>query len=216
MPLLAAWQYGLGRSTIFAADPDSLATIGWIHWNRYAEFWSQMVSWTMRQGQAGPFDLQVATTRSGDLKIQAESSGPVKAGDLIARISGPYGAGFDIPLTQVGDALYRGEAPVLPGGKYKAQLVRKNGKLEQVLTSQPFAVPATRAADADELSLRPPNSELLRRLAAESNGGFLVPTRQMLRITGSTITVHRSADPYLVPLAILLLLGEVFVRRCLV
>jgi uncharacterized membrane protein len=216
VPLLAAWQYGLGRSAIFAADPDSLATIGWIHWNRYAEFWSQMVSWTMRQGQAGPFDLQAETTRSGDLKIQAESSGPVKAGDLIARISGPYGAGFDIPLTQVGDALYGGEAPVLPGGKYIAQLVRKNGKLEQVLTSQPFAVAAIRAADADELSLRPANSELLRRLAAESNGGFVVPTRQMLRITGSTVTVHRSADPYLIPLAILLLLGEVFVRRCLV
>ena len=59
VPLLAAWQYGLGRSAIFAADPDSLATIGWIHWNHYAEFWSQLVSWTMRQGQGGPFDLQV-------------------------------------------------------------------------------------------------------------------------------------------------------------
>ena len=215
VPLLAAWQYGLGRSAIFAADPDSLATIGWIHWNRYAEFWSQLVSWTMRQGRSGPFDLQLETTRSGDLKIQAENSGATRNGDLITRISGPYGAGFDIPLTQVGDALYRGEAPALPGGKYKAQLVRKSGKLEQVLTTQPFAVPATRAADADELSLRPANSELLRRLAAGSNGGFVVPMRQMLRITGSTVTVHRSADPYLIPLAILLLLGEVFVRRCL-
>src|SRR5262249_2737445 len=77
VPLLAAWQYGLGRSAIFAADPDSLATIGWIHWNRYAEFWSQLVSWTMRQGQAGPFDLQVHSTRTGDLTIQAESSGAV-------------------------------------------------------------------------------------------------------------------------------------------
>jgi hypothetical protein len=38
----------------------------------------------------------------------------------------------------------------------------------------------------------------------------------MLRVTGNTIMVHRSAEPYLIPLAILLLLGEVFVRRCLV
>jgi Mg-chelatase subunit ChlD len=215
VPLLAAWQYGLGRSSIFAADPDSLASVGWIHWNRYAEFWSQLVSWTMRQGEAGPFNLEVRTARTGDLKIEAESSGQVRAGDLVARISGPYGASFDIPLTQVGDALYRGEAPALPGGKYKAELVRKSGKLEQVLAQQPFAVAATRAADADELSLRPANTDLLRRLAAESNGGFEVPARQMLRITGNTITVHRSADPYLIPLAILLLLGEVFVRRCL-
>jgi Ca-activated chloride channel homolog len=215
VPLLAAWQYGLGRSSVFAADPDSLATVGWIHWNRYAEFWSQLVSWTMRQGAAGPFELEVRATRTGDLKIEAESSGAVKAGDLIVRISGPYGAAFDVPLTQVGDALYHGEAPALPGGKYNARLVRKNGRIEQVVASQPFAVAATRAADADELSLRPPNTDLLRRLAAESNGGFDVPARQMLRITGSTITVHRSADPYLIPLAILLLLGEVFVRRCL-
>jgi hypothetical protein len=215
LPLLAAWQYGLGRSAVFAADPDSLATIGWIHWNHYAEFWSQLVSWTMRQGEAGPFDLQVATTRSGDLAIQAESSGPVKAGDLIARIKGPYGASFDVPLTQVGDALYRGQAPALPGGKYKAQLVRKSGKAEQVLSSQPFAVASTRPADADELSLRPPNTELLRRIALGSNGAFQARPRQMLRITGRTITVHHSANPYLIPLAMLLLLGEVFVRRCL-
>ena len=36
-PLLASWQYGLGRSAIFAADPDSLATLSWIRWNRYVE-----------------------------------------------------------------------------------------------------------------------------------------------------------------------------------
>jgi Ca-activated chloride channel homolog len=215
VPLLAAWQYGLGRSAIFAADPDSLASIGWIHWDRYAEFWSQLVSWTMRQGEAGPFDLQVQTTRTGDLKIEVESSGAVKAGDLTARIKGPYGAAFDVALTQVGDALYSGKAPALPGGKYSADLIRRNGKVEQVLATEPFAVPATRPADADELSLRPPNTELLRRLAAGSNGGFETPARQMLRITGRTITVHKSADPYLIPFAILLLLGEVFVRRCL-
>jgi hypothetical protein len=216
VPLLVAWQYGLGRSVAFAADPDSLATIGWIHWNRYAEFWSQLVSWTMRQGESGPFDLRVQSTRTGDLAISAESSGAVKAGDLAARISGPYGAAFEIPLTQVSDALYRGEAPALPGGKYTARLVRKSGKSEQILAGEPFAVPATRPADADELSLRPPNTELLRRLAAGSNAGYEAPLRRMLRITGNTIMVHRSADPYLIPLAILLLLGEVFVRRCLV
>ena len=217
VPLLAAWQYGLGRSAIFAADPDSLASIGWIHWNHYAEFWSQLVSWTMRQGEGGPFDLQVQTTRSGDLKIQAESSGTVKAGNLVARISSPNGAAFEVPLTEVGDALYRGEAPALPGGKYTVALVRKSGgKTDQALTSEPFAVPAARPADADELSLRPPNTELLRRLAVGSNAGFEVPVSRMLRITGRTVTVHRSAAPYLIPLAILLLLGEVFVRRCLI
>lgn len=120
-----------------------------------------------------------------------------------------------MPLTQAGDALYRGEAPALPGGKYSVQLVRTNGKSEQALTSEPLAVPAAPPADADELSLRPPNTELLRRLAAGSNAGFEVPNSQMLRITGNTIMVHRSAVPYLIPLAILLLLGEVFVRRCL-
>ncbi len=215
VPLLAAWQYGLGRSAVFAADPDSLAAIGWIHWDRYAEFWSQLVSWTMRQGEPGPFNLEVASTRSGDLTIQAESADAVRPGNLIARINGPRGATFDVPLTQVGDALYRAQAPALPGGKYIAQLIRKSGKVEQVLDSQPFAVASTPAADADELSLSPPDNELLRRIALGSDGAFDAPLRRMLRITGRTITVHKSADPYLIPLAMLLLLGEVFVRRCL-
>ncbi len=64
-PLLAAWQYGLGRAVVFTADPDSLATLSWIRWNRYAEFWSQLVNWAMRPGDAGPFSMRVETASDG-------------------------------------------------------------------------------------------------------------------------------------------------------
>ena len=44
-------------------------------------------------------------------------------------------------------------------------------------------------------------------------GDVGAPPAQMLQPRGELITVYRDADPYLLPLAIVLLLGEVFVRR---
>ena len=39
------------------------------------------------------------------------------------------------------------------------------------------------------------------------------PAAQMLEPRGELVTIYRDADPYLLPLVIVLLLGEVFVRR---
>src|SRR5208337_4287404 len=68
-PLLASWQYGLGRTAIFAADPDSLATLSWIRWNRYVEFWSQLANWTMRQGDSGMFTMRVHGAPDGSITV---------------------------------------------------------------------------------------------------------------------------------------------------
>src|SRR5208283_262736 len=75
-PLLAAWQYGLGRTAIFAAEPDSLATLSWIRWNRYAEFWSQLAGWTMRQGDSGMFTMRVHGAPDGSITVEAERADP--------------------------------------------------------------------------------------------------------------------------------------------
>ena len=107
-PLLAAWQYGLGRAVVFTADPDSLATLSWIRWNRYAEFWSQLVNWAMRQGDAGPFSMRVETASDGAVRIEAEKVDNSPVSNLVLRVTG-NGHAMDVPMTQTDASLYRGE-----------------------------------------------------------------------------------------------------------
>jgi Ca-activated chloride channel family protein len=211
-PLLITWQYELGRSAVFAGDPDSLGSLAWIRWDHYAEFWSQLVSWVARAGDAGPFTLRVGDSPDGTLTIEAEKADALPVTNLFARITAP-GRAADVALTQVGDSLYRGESAPLPRGKYDVVLMVKAGDTERVLQERPIAVAGPGAADAAELRLRPANDGLLRALAENTGGLFNGSVAEDLRPAGAMVQGYRGINELLLPLAIVLMLGEVLVRR---
>ncbi len=211
-PLIAAWQYGLGRSVVFTADPDSLATLSWIRWDRYAEFWSQLVNWAMRQGDAGPFSMRIETASDGGVRVEAEKVDNSPVSNLVLRVTG-IGHALDVPMTQTDASLYRGELGQLPRGKYTVALMIKGGDTERVLMQREFASTGTAAADADEVRIRPRNLTLLKNLALATGGAMDATPAEILKPTGALVTMHRGAEPFLLPLAIMLFLGEVFVRR---
>jgi hypothetical protein len=121
---------------------------------------------------------------------------------------------MDVAMTPQSDpALYRGELGQLPRGKYTAMLMIKGGDTERVIMQRDFASTGTAAADADEVRLRPRNLAMLKNLALATGGALDAPVAEILQPTGALVTVNRSAQPFLLPLAIMLFLGEVFVRR---
>jgi Ca-activated chloride channel family protein len=211
-PLLSTWQYELGRSAVFVADPDSLSSIAWIRWDRYAEFWSQLINWVARAGDSGPFSLRVANSADGALTIEADKADAMPVSNLFARISGPRQA-VDVAMTQMGATLYRGEAPPLPRGKYVVTLMFKAGDTERVLLRRDIAVAGSESGNGAELRLQPPNLSLLRQIAAQTGGQFDASIARMIHPAGAAVTDYRSIDSILAPLAIFLLLAEVFVRR---
>jgi hypothetical protein len=211
-PLLASWQYGLGRSAIFAANTDSTSSLAWVRWDRYAEFWSQLTSWVMRQGDAGLFSLRVNNRADGVLQLKAQKADNKPVNHLVCRITGE-GAAMDVPMTEAGRAIYTGESAPLRSGKYNVALMIKNGDTERILVQREVAVPRSETPNEAELRLRPIDLALLRRLARATGGKVNAPIAQILRHRGALITIYRDADPYLVPLVIVLILGEVFVRR---
>jgi hypothetical protein len=49
-PLLATWQYGLGRSVAWTSDATARWGVHWVSWPEYARFWGQAVRWTITEG----------------------------------------------------------------------------------------------------------------------------------------------------------------------
>ena len=211
-PLLAAWQYELGRSAVFTADPDSLGSLAWLRWDRYAEFWSQLVSWVARPGDAGHFSLRTRNSADGTLEIEAEKADQTPEASLFCRISGVHHAA-DVALTQIGPSLYRGESAPLPRGKYSLALMVKPGDTEQLLLRRDVALVGVADADADELKLRPANIGLLSDLAEITGGIFGPDLEKVLTHSKGTIRTSRPVDSILLPFAILMLLADVLIRR---
>ena len=57
-PVLAAWQYGLGRVVAFTASPEHDAE-AWVGWEGFGKFWSQLVHWAVREQTPWDYALDV-------------------------------------------------------------------------------------------------------------------------------------------------------------
>jgi uncharacterized membrane protein len=58
-PVLAAWQYGLGRSVAFTSDATARWGVNWVTWGDFSRFWSQAVRWTITEGTTNNVETRV-------------------------------------------------------------------------------------------------------------------------------------------------------------
>ncbi|MBI5959186.1 MAG: VWA domain-containing protein [Chloroflexi bacterium] len=58
-PILAAWQYGLGRAVAFTSDATSRWAVNWLPWDGYADFWNQAVRWSITESDTGNIEAQI-------------------------------------------------------------------------------------------------------------------------------------------------------------
>jgi len=52
-PLLAQWQYGLGRSVAWTSDSTAKWARNWLGWKGFSQFFSQLVGWTFPGEETG-------------------------------------------------------------------------------------------------------------------------------------------------------------------
>jgi len=71
-PLLAHWQYGLGRSVAFTSDAKAKWAKIWLTWDKYRQFWSQIAQWSLRRLENADFTTEVTVDRgSGLINVEA-------------------------------------------------------------------------------------------------------------------------------------------------
>jgi uncharacterized membrane protein len=58
-PLLASWQYGLGRAVAFTSDATGRWGANWVNWADFPRFWSQAVRWTITEGASNNLESRV-------------------------------------------------------------------------------------------------------------------------------------------------------------
>ena len=71
-PLLAQWQYGLGRSVAWTSDSTGRWAKGWIGWNGFTKFFSQLVSWTFPGEETGGIEATFIT-EGNQTRLRVES-----------------------------------------------------------------------------------------------------------------------------------------------
>ncbi len=58
-PILAQWQYGLGRVVAFTSDATARWGTNWVEWDQFGRFWSQVVQWSIIENATANLETHI-------------------------------------------------------------------------------------------------------------------------------------------------------------
>ena len=166
-PLLASWRYGLGKSAAFTSDAKSRWAPDWLGWDQYAQFWGQVVRWTLRTEQENNF--QVQTSIEGD-QVRIAVDALNQEGEFLNELDfqavaiDPELESATVALRQTQPGRYEGAFRAADPGNYMVKMNYEDseGEIEGQLTSG-VAVPYS-----PEHSTTTQNDVMLKRMADET------------------------------------------------
>ena len=228
-PLLAVWQYGLGRAVAWTSDATGRWAQHWVAWDDFSRFWAQMVRWTIVERADVPVEVAVALKgETVHVTVDAvdESGAFVNGLDAGVSVVGPdgpssgsgHGAATWVELVQTAPGRYEGTFVPQAEGAYLMRLTAsqpsppsgggERGGQEAVALTTGWVMgysPEYAALEGDPM--------YLTRLAGLGGGAVLEEPAKALAHDLAGGGVRRDLWPYLLMLATALLPFDVGVRR---
>jgi hypothetical protein len=213
-PLLAHWQYGLGRAVAFTSDAKSRWSKIWLNWEKYRQFWSQIAQWSLRRLENADFTTEVAVDKGqGLINVEAldEQGNYRNFLNLQTVVVSPKGEKQTVKLEQTGPGHYEAKFPTKEVGAYLLNLM--DMKEGQVRGSQ---VVGASVNYSPEFTSSEPNYNLLRRITETAGGKALelnTPALNTFEHDRRRTFQPRDLWEWLLEFAILLFIVDVGVRR---
>jgi hypothetical protein len=220
-PLLATWQYGLGRVAAWTSDAKGQWAINWLSWKDFPKFWSQVVRWTVAENEAG--GLQVQTKTVGNrIYVTADAISPssqyLNGLDVKAKVvASSLNSQEDVTLTQTAPGHYEGYFTPKNTGSF---IVNVQGQSSTTGSTTPdnqninlTQTVGAVAAYSPEYKQLGSNEALLKDIAGLTGGKVLTDPSQAFRDDLRSTTHQQELWPWLMLLAILLFPLDIAIRR---
>jgi Ca-activated chloride channel family protein len=210
-PVLAAWQYGLGRVATFTASLDDDAET-WVGWEGFGKLWSQVVHWVVREQT--PWDYALAVQRvDGQATLTLHSFEDEDDGVLMARVFPGLDQPFDVPFVPRAPREFVARIRALPGGRYPLTITKRRGNREAGQRTELVTIPEHDEEPQEEFEADHPNLALLSQLTAGTGGAVDAPLRTIVGRKAGTRRSDHPLDWLFIPAAMLLFLADVGLRR---
>ncbi len=210
-PLLAQWQYGLGRAVAWTSDTTGRWAKSWIGWAGFSRFFSQMVGWTFPGEESGGIEAAFVD-RAGRTYLRVESvnadGSPRDFYATSVALVGPDLEPATVDLSQVAPGVYESPVASLQSGAYAVRVTQ----------TRPGDPPLARtlglvAPTAAEYRLLGANEPLLGAIRS-ATGGKVVDDPAAVWVHDLRTTSHYTDTwPWLLVLALLLWPLDIALRR---
>ncbi|MBX0326081.1 VWA domain-containing protein [Oscillochloris sp. ZM17-4] len=215
-PLLAAWQYGLGRAVAWMPGTGAPWASQWPGWDGYDRFWAQMVRYTLPDPDSGPLQVRLAQQDGGArLTVAAIQAGgdPLNLATVNARVTLPDGTERSFDVRQTAPGRYTQDLSLPASGAYVVSVVlQRDGQRQQRDVGYVNPVPAEYTPPADG---GPRGAALLQAIAGATGGSALDQIATPTDAPTQAAPVAPATDlwPWLIGLALGLWVLEIAVRR---
>jgi uncharacterized membrane protein len=221
-PLLAAWQYGLGRSVAWTSDASGRWAIEWVQWEGFPAFWAQAVRWTISQSRDSNVETMVDFTgEQARLTMDARGANGDFLNDLTmeANVVNPNGEVVNLSLPQVAPGRYEATFAPEEEGAYFIRVAGGDEQAEAVIAQTSGWV----LGYSPEYQQFQTNPELLEQLVAVGKGRNLndpatipEPALAVFEHNLPSSATTQPIWPALMLMAVLLLPVDIAMRRLVV
>jgi uncharacterized membrane protein len=210
-PLLAQWQYGLGRSVAWTSDSTGRWARNWVAWDGFSKFFSQLVGWTFPGEETGGIEASFVT-RGQSTTLRVESVGddgsPRDFYATRAVIVGPDLEPLDKALVQVAPGVYEVPLGEVDPGAYALRISQTRPGSAALGRTVGLVAPT-----AAEYRLLGANQALLATLRAATGGRAIELPEEPWRHDLATTNSFTQLWPLLLILALLMWPLDIALRR---
>ena len=150
-PVLAVWQYGLGRVAAWTSDALGLWTASWLSWSEAARWWANLVTWTLPPPESQLIVNGEIAGGNGHIIVDLPSGTTATAGvasqQVQARIIAPDRLQQTVTLQPSAPGRWEGNFPTTQVGVYlmrvtwQARNSSNTGFSSQLSTTSGLVVP---------------------------------------------------------------------------
>lgn len=197
-PVLAEWQYGLGRTIAFTSDSTGAWTGDWARWKEWPNFWQTAISRML------PTYNEIAY----DIRLDAQGSfiitDPTNQAPLldIAAVN-EFGEELDVQLEPISASKVRATVDADPGLVF-FRITSGDGTIYQAGQTIPYS---------KEYELHPPNEALLKQITERTEGAFIDEPAEAFREFTMKGAEKQSITTWLVLASLLLFFMDITIRR---
>ena len=202
-PVLAVWQYGLGRVAAWTSDALGLWTTNWLTWNDAARWWANLVTWTLPTPDSALNVNGNVVGSSGHLIVDIPTNAVNNSGgqqQVQAHIVAPDFSQQTVSLQPTAPERWEGNFPATQVGAYILQVLwhqsnGSQGNSSALTTTTGLVVPYS-----PEFRVSGTDTRFLK-LLAQAGGGSLLD----IHTTSAAFAQNLVPVTALMPIAILLL-----------
>ncbi len=207
-PILASWQYGLGRSVAWTSDANGLWTSKWMSWEQSPGFWTNLISWVVQQDLDKKYTAETAyIAGQGVITVKSIGKETLSAPEISGVLVTPKGLEEQITLEATAPGTYTGTFPAAGEGVYMVNLLlQAEEATEKIVTG-------LNVGYSPEYDFYSNSGILPERIAQVSGGRVLSKARDVFKGEVPPVVGSHNISNLMLILGLLIFMSEIILRK---